>query len=339
VKNRDLIASLDALRGMLLRNEKKWEESIDYFEKSLKGFETIKARQWNPYFFARMGLYEYARVFMDRNQPGDKEKALNLLNQALEIFQRMEAKNDTERVEAKIAFIETGKAISKPKSIEQVSTGHAELDKSLYGGIPSKCAVVLTSPSYNERNSLIKSFLETGAKKGEVTFYLTIDPDIVKTVAEAHPSSFYFFICNPQADAIGRDAPNVIKLKGVENLTDVSIALTSVIRKLDPSLKGQRRICINLISDVLLQHHAVQSRRWLTALITELKSAGFTTLAVFDPEMHSAQDAHAILDLFDGEIGIYEKETGEGPRKYLRIKKMGNSRYLEEELPLKKERL
>jgi hypothetical protein len=123
-------------------------------------------------------------------------------------------------------------------------------------------------------------------------------------------------------------------LKGVEGLTDISIALTSAIRKLDPSLKGARRICINLVSDILLQHNVVQARKWLTALIAELKSAGFTALAVFDPEMHSSQDARAVLDLFDGEINIREKETG----RYLKIKRMSNQKYLEDELPLKKER-
>jgi KaiC/GvpD/RAD55 family RecA-like ATPase len=104
-----------------------------------------------------------------------------------------------------------------------------------------------------------------------------------------------------------------------------------------PSLKNPRRICIGLISDVLLQHHAVETRRWLTALITKLKSEGFTTLAVMNPQMHPAQEFQAILDLFDGEINIYEKETDKGRGKYLKIQKMSNQKYLEDELPLKKE--
>jgi tetratricopeptide (TPR) repeat protein len=339
VKNKDLMASLDALKAMLLRSEKKWEESITYFEKSLQEFETIKARHWDPYFFARMGLCEYASVYLDRNQPGDKEKANRLLNQALEIFRKIGDKNDIEKVEARIAFIETGKMVSKPKPIEPISTGYTDLDKLLYGGILPKHTVALTSPSCNERDSLIESFLRFGAEKGEVAFYLTIDPGALKALAEESPSSFFLLVCNPQADAIIEDAPNVVKMKGVENLTDISIALTSAIRKLDRSLKDQRRMCIGLISDVLLQHHVVQARRWLAALIAELKSAGFTTLAVFDPEMHSSQEARAILNLFDGEICIYEKETQKGSGRFLKIKKMSNQEYLESELPLKKEDL
>jgi TolB-like protein/Tfp pilus assembly protein PilF len=132
-----------------------------------------------------------------------------------------------------------------------------------------------------------------------------------------------------------KDAPNVVKLKGVENLTDISIALTSAIRKLDPSLKGARRICINLVSDVLLQHNVVQARRWLTALMAELKSARFTAMAVFDPEMHSSQEARAILDLFDGEVSIFEKPE-KGSERYLKIMRMSDQRYMEDEVILKK---
>ena len=144
------------------------------------------------------------------------------------------------------------------------------------------------------------------------------------------------FVCNPEADAIIKSSPNMHTLKGVDNLTDISIALISAIRQLDPSLKGPGRICLGLVSDVLLQHHAVETRRWLTALMTKLKSEGFTTLAVMDPEMHSSQDARAILDLFDGEINIHEKETDKGLEKLLKIKKMSNQKYHEDELPLKK---
>jgi TolB-like protein/KaiC/GvpD/RAD55 family RecA-like ATPase/tetratricopeptide (TPR) repeat protein len=215
-----------------------------------------------------------------------------------------------------------------------VPTGYVDLDKLLYGGLPPNLAVALTSPACNERDLLVKDFLETGARNGEVTFYVTIDPGAAKLFAEEFPSNFHIFVCNPQADAIVKDAPNVAKLKGVENLTDVSMALTSAIRKLDPSLKAPRRICLGIVSDVLLQHHAVHTRRWLTSLLAELKSTGFTTLAVIDPQMHTSEELHAILGLFDGDISIYEKETDNGLREYLRIKKMGNSKYLEDELQL-----
>ena len=220
---------------------------------------------------------------------------------------------------------------------DHIPIGYASLDKLLYGGIPANYAVVLTSPSCDERDWLIKSFLETGTKEGEAAFYVTINPGSAKSLVDQFPSNFWLLVCNPQARAIVKDAPNVVKLKGVENLTEISIALTSAIRRLDPSLKGPRRICISLVSDVLLQHHA-QTRRWLAELIPELQSEGFTTLAVIDPQVHPSEELHAILGLFEGEINILEKETEKGLERYLRIKKMSNHKYLEDELLLKKER-
>jgi hypothetical protein len=92
---------------------------------------------------------------------------------------------------------------------------------------------------------------------------------------------------------------------------------------------------MGIVSDVLLQHHAVQTRRWLNALIPELKSAGFTILAVIDPQIHASEEVQAIVGLFEGEINIHEKETKKGLEKYLKIKKMSNQKYLDSELPLK----
>ena len=220
-----------------------------------------------------------------------------------------------------------------------ITTGYEDLDNLLFGGIPENYAIILTSPSCDERDLLIERFLETGAKQGQITFHVTIDASRAKTLAEEFWSNFHLFICNPEADEIINSLTNVFKLRGVENLTDISIALNSTIRKLDRSLKKPRRICIEIISDVLLQHHAVSTRRWLAALIPTLKSRGFTTLAVMNPHMHSPQEVQAILDLFQGEIDIYKKKTKRGFKRYLRIEKMYNKDYLESELPLKKDRI
>jgi predicted ATPase/KaiC/GvpD/RAD55 family RecA-like ATPase len=336
-KDKELTATVDAVEGVLLRAQKRWEESLQFFERSLRAFEALNARRWNVYPLARNVLYEYARVYLERNQEGDRERALDLLNQALEIFQKIGAKKDVERTEAKMVQIEGGLLTPEPKPVGPIATGYADLDKLLIGGIPPSYAVVLASPSCDERDSLVKSFLEAGAKNGEVTFYVTTDPSISRVLTKESPSTFYLFVCNPQADAIVKSSPNIFTLKGVENLTDISIALTSAIHKLDPSLKGPRRICISLISDILLQHHAVQTRRWLAGLIPELRSEGFTTLAIMDPEMHPPQEVRAVLDLFEGEINIHEKETEKGLEKFLKIKKLSNQKYLEDELLLTKE--
>jgi len=222
---------------------------------------------------------------------------------------------------------------------DRVSTGFKDLDDLLLGGLPQNYAVLLTSLSCDERDLLVKKFLERGVSDDQTTFHITIEASGVKTLVEDFQSNFFLFLCNPQADKIIGNLSNVFKLKGVENLTDINIALTSAFRKLDKTATRARRICIDIVSDVLLQHHSVNTRRWLSGLIPELRSRGFTTLAVVNPKMHPPQEVQAILDLFEGEINIWEGKTKKGSKRYLRIKKMYSQRYLESEMPLEKERL
>ncbi|UCD40437.1 MAG: hypothetical protein JSV87_02610 [Candidatus Bathyarchaeota archaeon] len=257
---------------------------------------------------------------------------------------------ECERLNAlcKVVF-ETSSLRTKPQPVaaeiletiplSQVNTGFEDLDNLLPGGIPDNYAVILTSPSCDEKDLLIERFLKTGIEANQVTLYVTIDAKAVVDFAEKFPLNFYLFICNPEADAIVGNLPNVFKLKGVENLTDIDIALTSVFRKLDAMPTRSRRACIEIVSDALLQHRAVSTRRWLAALIPKFKSKSFTTLAVMNPHMHSPQEVQALLDLFQGEIHIYKKKTEKGLRRFLRIERMYNQEYLQTELPLKKERM
>jgi KaiC/GvpD/RAD55 family RecA-like ATPase len=221
----------------------------------------------------------------------------------------------------------------------RVTSGCAELDNLLYGGIPENYAVILTSPACDERDLLIEKFLEAGTKEGQITFYVTVEARGASAWVQNFQLTFYLFICNPRADTIVKSLPNVFKLKGVESLTDINIALTKAFRTLDTALSCPRRACIEIVSDVLLQHHAVQTRRWLTDLVPELRSRGFTTLAVMNPKMHPSEEVHALLDLFEGEINIYEKETEKGLEKFVKIKKMHNQKYVDSEMPLRKETL
>jgi len=52
-KDKQLIATSDALRAMLFRAQRRWKESIEHFEKSLQMFEDLNARRWDVYLFAK----------------------------------------------------------------------------------------------------------------------------------------------------------------------------------------------------------------------------------------------------------------------------------------------
>ncbi len=302
---------------------------------------------------ARKGLCSLTRVSYGANLPVDRAKdVLSFL--VSHGFVREISVSD--RVKYRVAkwgleFLETYRrmqkffaALEEPITVRlpevvlpgRVATGLKDLDSSLFGGIPENYAVVLTSPSCDQREALVKSFIEKGLRSGDTAFYFTIEAGWASTLA-ADFSNLFLFICNPQADRLVKASHNVFILKGVENLTDLSIILTSALRSID-GVKGNRRIAIGILSDILLQHQAVQTRRWLTGLITELKSKGFTVLAIMNPHMHSPQEVHAILGLFEGEISIYEKETMRGSEIFMKIRKMYNQRYMEDKIPLGKAR-
>ncbi|MGD8545911.1 MAG: ATPase domain-containing protein, partial [Candidatus Bathyarchaeota archaeon] len=255
------------------------------------------------------------------------------------------------KIDPKISYIdETGNQASlgfEPVEIsvlevilpERITTGYSDLDSLLFGGLPEGYSVILTSPSCDEKDMLTRRFLKSGVEDKQVTFFITIGAGGVEALAEKFQSNFSIFFCNPQIDPKLRDLPNVFRLKGVENLTEINIALTSAFRRLDKSKSGSKKACIDIISDVLLQHHSVSTRRWLAGLLPDLRSRGFTTLAVMNPHMHPLQEVQAILDLFEGEINIYEKKTEKGPERFLRIKRMIDQEYLESELLLRKKKL
>ena len=330
------MAHVYEIKGKLLQVQRKWGESIEYFEKSLQEHKAAETMRWDVYIFAKRFLWEYAQVYVERNQEGDKQKALSLLNQALEIYEKMHAKKEIEKVKAQIFYLQTGR-VEHLEPISPVPTGYTFLDCLLVGGLPANFATALASPSCDERDLLIRSFLGTGARKGEPTFYLTIDPSLAGILPQDYPSNFYLFVCNPQAETVVESSSNVFLLKGVENLTNISIALISSIRNLGSAQKSPRRICISLVSDILLQHGPVQTRKWLTELLTQLRSAGFTSLAVIDPQIHQPDQLHAILGLFEGEVNIREAETDQGLARFLKVRRMSNQKYLRDETRLTQE--
>jgi tetratricopeptide (TPR) repeat protein len=90
----------DMLKAMVFREQKKWDQSIQCFEKSLQGYKSLNAQKWDANKFAEL-LYEYGLVYLERNSEGDREKAYSLLDQALAIYQKMEAQKKIERIIAK----------------------------------------------------------------------------------------------------------------------------------------------------------------------------------------------------------------------------------------------
>ena len=217
----------------------------------------------------------------------------------------------------------------------RVSTGTRELDSLMLGGIPEGYAVVLTGAPSDERSMLIKNFLEAGARKHQVTFHITTEADGLEGFLEK--PGFYLFVCNPNPRSSVPDLPNVSKLRSKTDLTNLNIALAKVYRSLGQSFDGPKRVCLEIVSDVLLDYGAKTTRKWLAELITDLGSKGYTMLAEVNADMHPPDQATAVLELFDGEISLYQTEDPLECKKSIRIKKLRNQDYIKNPICLRKE--
>jgi KaiC/GvpD/RAD55 family RecA-like ATPase len=216
---------------------------------------------------------------------------------------------------------------------DRLPTGHKQLDTLLLGGIPEKYSVVLTAPEIDERETIIKSFLETGAKEGQHTFYITSETMGLEKLLKFE-SNFFLFFCNPKGGDKFKNLQNFYNLRSKTQLTNLDIALTKAFRTLDQSIEKPRRICIDTLSDILLYHKAESTRRWLDELIQKFRNNGFTILAVIDPTMHPQDQANAVLSIFDGQINLKKEEIATGNAKSLRITKLRKEDYIKNSIDI-----
>ena len=219
---------------------------------------------------------------------------------------------------------------------QSISTGYDELDTVLAGGLPAGYAILVVSPPCDERDLLFTKIIESNLLIGSSVFFLSRDLSRTQDFASRYRKNFYVF--SPQADKITTDSGNVFKIAGVQNLNDLNITFTKAMETL-PKATSNKIIIIDLLSEVLLEHKSLTTRKWLDDFIGKRKSEGFTILAILNPLISAKQESQTIIDLFDGIIEIYEKELRERARRFLIVKKMYGKKYVDSELMLDKDKL
>ncbi|MEJ2281607.1 MAG: AAA family ATPase, partial [Candidatus Bathyarchaeota archaeon] len=335
VGDKERAAYVLGLKGMLSKSKKNWNQAIKYFDSSIKKLEVLDVQTWDLYEFSKRIILEYGQVYLERNQKGDQNKAKVLLQKALKAFNKIGAKEDIALVEAQLFNLDVPQKIIRAK--DKVPFGFSILDKMLYGGIPSKFSISLSSPPNDQKNLVIRRFLETGLNQGEFTFHITSEIRLPESVIKEHKSEYFLFYCNPRSDSSVSNILNLSKLNGVTDLTNLSIALTKAYRVIDQPSSIPRRACVEIVSDVLLESGVKSTRRWLENLLHNLKEKGFTTLVSLNPLMHTTEDLHSILSLFDGEIRIREEETKKGVDRLLKILRLKNQKHAKNEVYLVKD--
>jgi KaiC/GvpD/RAD55 family RecA-like ATPase len=225
----------------------------------------------------------------------------------------------------------------------KVAFGQKIVDDAMYGGIPKNGVLLITSPACEEKEIIMTRFVETGLDQSEVVVYVTTDDKFGQNDKIMQSQLLYQVICNPQIDlgSLNCSVENCVQVRGVERLTELSVALTTLLSNIE-KISGQeylKRLVIDILSDTLLSNQSVNTRKWLRETITKFKQKNFTILATLNPHMHSKEDVQSLLDLFDGQIEIYEKELEGETRMFMRVKRLNNSRYSSKEVQLVREDL
>ena len=232
------------------------------------------------------------------------------------------------------SIIAPAKTVQSPSI---VSTGYADLDKALGGGIPEKFGVVIVSPSYDERDLLLRKVVNSALSSGKLAIFLSNDIGRTEDLTSRYPNGFYAL--SPQADRISH-GPNLLKIPSFENLSDANISLVLALKDVIAKEKATKRIMIiDILSDLLLRHKSILTRRWLTDFVGKRKAEGFTIIATLNPLTTTKEETQSIIDFFDGVIEIFEKPLAERTRRFLIIRKMYGQRYSDGEVLMDKDKL
>jgi KaiC/GvpD/RAD55 family RecA-like ATPase len=219
-----------------------------------------------------------------------------------------------------------------------ISTGYADLDRALNGGIPEEFAVVIVSPSFDERDLLLRKVVNSALSSGRLAILISNDMGRTKDMASRYPNGFYAL--SPQADRISQHGPNLLKIPSIENLSDANISLGLVLKDVLAKEKATKRIIIiDILSDLLLRYKSILTRRWLTDFVGKRKAEGFTIIATLNPLTTTKEETQNIIDFFDGVIEIFEKPLMERSRRFLMIRKMYGQKYSDSEVLMDRDKL
>ncbi len=205
----------------------------------------------------------------------------------------------------------------------KVSTGYGRLDEALQGGFLAGTAVIISAPASDEVPLLVGNFLRASNESGLLICRML---SASETITQNKGENVKSLVCSDKPVSPAR---GIIQGKGIENLTDLNLQISEVVASAQP-----KRLVIEVLSDILLRHKALQTRKWLTELLERLRTKGITTLAILNPYMHSNEDVQAVVDLFDGNLEIFEKDVEGSLRKFLRVKWMHGVEVAAKEFPL-----
>jgi KaiC/GvpD/RAD55 family RecA-like ATPase len=210
-------------------------------------------------------------------------------------------------------------------------TGYRALDEMLYGGLPVGSSIVLTGPPCDEKNIILRRFIETNLLSNRSCIFISTSLDRVQNLLSKYDRYLHVILCNPHAEIAAAAFPHVAKLKSLDSLTQLNLEYDNAVKM---CVGKPAVLCLEVLDDVLLGHH-YSTRRWLMDILGRSKTNQMTCLAALNPAMHPAEESQAVLETFDGHLDLYEAEIQVRP-KLIRVRKLGR-KFIDNELRVEKE--
>ena len=214
----------------------------------------------------------------------------------------------------------TSEGVSTSSARARVPSGFGKLDEALQGGFISGSMIVLNAPASDEVPILLANFLQCERPS------LLICRNVSSAQGVAQSDGVTSLVCSDKPVSPAR---GILPGKGIENLTDLNLQINEALGSVQP-----KRVALDILSDILLRHHALQTRKWLNELLERLRSRGITTLGVLNPYMHAREETQAVVDLFDGNIEVLEREIDGRLEKFIGIKWAHGVEVSQREFPL-----
>ena len=236
----------------------------------------------------------------------------------------------------------TSKEAKEIKQTERgrLPTGYEALDAVLLGGIPEGSSVILTGIGSDERDRIVRRFIETALSSGRGCIYVSTSIDRIREIIPQHEKALQIILCHPQAEVLATGFTNVQKLKGLDDLTAINLAFEASKNSIATGgYNGSNALCFEIVGDVLLRHHGPTTRKWLMDILARAKASKMTTLATLNTRMHPADEAQTVIELFDGHIELQEEDVVTRGAKMIRIKKLGGQKFIEKDLLVEKDNI
>lgn len=251
-------------------------------------------------------------------------------------YSKMQGTRKRRRIEPAAVLEAKAREAATEAPREVAPSGLAVLDYLLNGGLPAGTATVLTSPACDERDAIIRKFLETGAKSGGSNIYLGKESAKVDDLLTFNTLGLSALLARTSEQELKQ--ANVKVTEKLDNLSGINIDLMALLQAPRPE-GGSKRLCIDVLDDLLLMHKGTMTRKWLSQLLSRVRVQGYTVLATLNTQMHSAADVQAIVDSFEGHIQLNESIIEGRPRIVLRVQKMSRWKFLDTEAVLDRNKI